>query len=242
MTPPEIAWPATVLSKPFLSLEPDAVDSQAAQHVVRGARSSVMSGAATTETDPAPPVLRRTYSYHCTSRAEIGALRDFYRARSARREAFWFIDWQADLTIDPYFASGEFWLWTKPPALTDPAEAIRTYAQSLWPLGRFYRTLAMTHGLAWVIWNVGAVEQDNPVGSGLERIRLDLIDRSVLPAPQIPIADPTSDPPYTLDRGYRPLWLRYGRFDTDTLSMEFHSSDEAIAELTILDLPVETPA
>jgi hypothetical protein len=244
MSFPEIQLPATVLTKPFLSMEPDAVDSQAAERVVRGARSAAsMSGAAVTETDPAPPVLRRTYSYHCTSRADVGALRGFYRARAARREAFWFIDWQTDLKIDPYwaFVFGQFWLWTKPPALSDPAETARSYTLSLWPLGRFYRTLAITRGLAWAIWNVGAVEQDNPVGSGLERLRLDLIDQSSFHGgPTLPLA--SSDAPYTLARGYRPLWLRYGRFDADTLPMEFHASDEAIAELTILDLPLETPA
>lgn len=235
--PPTIAFPSTILSKPFLSLEPDMVESQAAERVTRGARSQgSLSGAANTEVDPAPQILRRTFAYHCTSRAEIAALRAFFRARKARREAFWFIDWQLDVMIDPYWEFNflGFHLWTAPRQASD---GVTSYGTSLYPLGAFYRYLLFTRGLGWAIWKIVEVLPDTPAGSGLERLGFNLIDQSDFhggPAWN-------AGAPYTLDRGFRPLWLRYGRFDTDTLALEVHSSDEAIAQLPIVDLPLETP-
>ncbi len=231
--PTEISFPATLSGKPFLSLEPDFVDSQAAERVTRGARSATTtSGAANTEVEPAPQILRRTYTYHCTSRAEIGALREFFRARKGRYEAFWFIDWQTDFIIDPHWESVlfHFYLWTKPRTTSDGTFA---YGTSLYPLGPFYRYLGLARGLEWAIYRAIAVTEDNPTGSGLERIEFQGVADS---------GGFSVGAPFTMDNGFRPFWLRYGRFDTDSLPLEFHSSDEAIAALPILDLPLETPA
>lgn len=231
--PGEIAWPSTIAGKPFLSLEPDYVDSQASERVTRGARTaSSMSGAANTEVDPAPQILRRTYTYHCTSRAEIGALRDFFRARKGRYEPFFFIDWAMDVVVDSHwtFDLFHFYLWMKPRATSDGTVA---YGTSLFPLGAQYRYLGLARGLAWWIGKALNVAEDNPAGSGLERVEFGTQAQGG--------GIDMMQGPFAAENGYRPFWLRYGRLDTDTLSLEVHSSDEALAELPILELPLECP-
>jgi hypothetical protein len=223
--------PTTLLDKPFLALEPDAVDEQASTRVVRGDRGESKSGAAYTEVQSAPPVSRRAYAYACSSRRAIGYLRSFWRARYACQESFWFIDWQSELSID-----GSYWFhdptynqsaWVRP---RWTPEGLVSFANYL-PLGPQYTHFLMMRGSTWTIWRIGDVLANNPPGSGLEELGLWHAGTAV--------AWPAG--PYTVAKGWRCAWVRVGRFDSDVYSFKYDGLDSGVVTLPILETPKENP-
>lgn len=208
--------------KQLLLMEPHSVISKPQSLLMRGARVEGLSGAGYAETAPVLPNARWEFQYVCATRAEYAALRDFFDDQMGRYGGFFFPTWQWELMVGPYVPPGT--------GISVPASA--GYADLWFPLGNAYRFLAMLYRDAASIYRVTGV------GGGSPPVGYDTL---TFGASQHVNGGNSATAPWLESTGVRPLWLRYGRFDTDDFEPENDVNGEgaAIVTLPIVELPEE---
>lgn len=224
-----LPWEITgVGGRPILVMEPHGVDSHPNALAMRGTELVVPSGARIIDTDPAPPTARHEFEFIAKNREEVAFLEDFFDARRGKHEAFWFPSSQWEFDVYGYdmpnFNSYRLWIG-------------RTgYAESIYPLGPAYRQILLTSGDRWHVHTFDAVTPE--VAPGVDELHM----TGPLGGNSTPDITGVTGPLAQRDDRYRPLWLRYGRFDQDELVAELLNGEGACRiALAMVELPGEAP-
>lgn len=223
------SFPVTLLSRPVFPIMPHAVDGREVQ-LVRGDASDVFSGATDVDTDEAIQNVQRSFQFLCTDRAEIAALRAFYRARKGRQQSFFYPTWRWEFSLcgyeEPNF--GSFYLY-----LTH-SRLLSAFTRNP-KLGWFVISRGLGYNTHLVTSTAEIVENFAP---GIDRVHMgELGESTASHAPLPPFFAGVAPPNET----YRVHWMRYGRFDTDKLEFEYEGEDMATATLTLVETSDESP-
>lgn len=214
-----------------LLMEPNAVTSRPQAHLVRGARVDATSGAGFADKATHQlPNARHEFQFVCETRAELAALRQFFDEMRGRQTAFWFPTWQWEFEIGPLA-----WGSSIHSLKTSARFGARYFDESLG-----YRMWAVLRGERAEIYQAIAINPgdiaDPPAGYEWVKNGVTQLVNDGLAADGIVT-------PYTEEKGVRPLWLRYGRFDSDTFDAEVDVNGNGAAVVTLgivesFDFPV----
>jgi hypothetical protein len=215
----------TVMGRPALVMMPHGVDTRPLAFTVHGDASEAVTGARTIETDSSLPGAVHQLTFVAETRADIRTIEDFFDDRQGAKDGFWVPTWQWEFEIVDHFVSDphEFWIWiTK-----------SHYGLGSFSLGNPFRYMALLHGDTYWVLRALNVAQDNPTGTGWERVRVEqVVDGGLLAA---------VSPPFTEAKGVRPLWLRYVRLVDDEIETQELGEDSALITISVVELPRETP-
>jgi hypothetical protein len=209
-----------------LLLMPDAVNDRAVQLDLHGETVvTPISGVRYVSKDGSKPSGVWTFEFFERDRATLQFLKDFYDTQRAAAGAlqgdgtskgFWFPTWQWDLEI--VNTDGSFFDLLK-----------RGYADSIFALGDHYRRFVLAYRGAYRAHHVTAAS----VVSGLDHLTTSLVNSA---------GSFTATLPWVRATGVRPLWLRYGRFDSDDFAYSHEDGGDAFrVSCTIRELPDEAP-
>jgi hypothetical protein len=209
-------------------MEPHGVDSHQHALAMRGTEVVVPSGARIIDTAPALPIARYECEFIAKDRDEVAFLEDFFDARQGRAEGFWFPSSQWEFDVYGY-DNPTFGTYTLNVQHTD-------YAANVFPLGAPFRHLALLYGDRWGLFTVDAATANSP-SAGFDLLHMTGDSHSTLDVPLYGTALSARR-----NDAYRPLWLRYGRFDQDELVVELVNGDGAARiALAMVELPREVP-
>lgn len=214
-------------SQPLLLLEPQSVDAQPIALGRQGDDVETPQGARVIDAGPAPAIARHDVEFVLETREEIAFLEGFFDARQGKAHGFWlplWASWEFDVRGYEEPNGGSYFLWVT-----------RTgYVESFFPLGAAYRQLLLLWGDRYKNFTIdAAVANDSP---GIDRVHLSGNgDASVATIPtDFFHVQPRND-------AYRPLWLRWGRFDQDELVTEELGEGAGRIALSFVELPAEAP-
>lgn len=205
-----------------LLMEPHGVSSRPARLSLQGEDvSAPISSAGFLDRDGAMPAQRFEFQYVTETRDATAFLRDYFDARRGMAEPFWFPMWQKELNVADYYDTGDLFghIWLRSEG----------YAETIWPLGPAYRRVVMTYGNDWLASRVSQVALNAPEPGLEELVRAE--SNGPLSAFEFR--------PHTERRGFYFLSLRFGRFDSDMLTMDSLGDGRAVITLPIVELPDE---
>jgi hypothetical protein len=216
-----IPFSITLAAAPCLLMEPNGVDSRPDQLLVQGqAIAAQASGAGLLDKDSRLPSNRHEYEFVCVDRVELKALQDFFDARQGRAQPFWFPTRETEHDLAPTYTGGSF-VWLK---------ASSGFGSVLFPLGNAYRRLLSLRGDVYAAYLATAITPNDPGGSGFEKVAISNTNGDFSS-----VATPWAE-----SNGVQLFSLRYGRFDTDTFSVEYAGSDGGgVVTLAMVELPDE---
>lgn len=210
-----------------LLMMPHRADSQEQPLATAGDVLDVISGARMIDKGPSAAIARHTFEFRCESRAEVAFLEGFFDQQQGKAAPFWFPTWQWEFELTGYTCTtftGQVWLnrW-------ESLGFAEHFAASMG-----YRKMLIVRGDQHQAHTATAVTESVSPG-------IDLVD--VANNGDGPAVTPMGAGPSRHDDTYRPLWLRYGRFDQDELIVEEANGDgAAIIRVALVDLPDEVPA
>jgi hypothetical protein len=203
-----------------LLMEPHGVSSRPAVHSLQGEAVATPSAAGFLDKDGALGATRFEFQYVTESRAETAFLREYFDARRGRWGGFWFPTWTRELDLADYHA-----------AVTDAVWIVsQGYADKVYPLGPAYRRVVFALGDNYEHGRIHNVALNDPA-PGMERLDLDQTGGTGFGS--------LGSVPWTERTGVVLLSLRYGRFDTDALSIEPTGDGCANITLPIVEVPDE---
>jgi hypothetical protein len=208
-------------------MEPDAVNDRPVALQLGGeVVNTPVSGVRYTAKDGSLPSAIWTFDFTTITRADLQALKDFVDAQTAMAGArqtdgtsrgFWFPTWQWDLEV------------VDTDGLSFVSFVRRGLADEIFPLGEHFRRFVLVSGANYTEFHALSAS----VSGGLDRLVV---------SPQNGSGSITAPLPWTRAHGVRPLWLRYGRFDSDDFAYRHIDGGDAFsATLTIHELPDEAP-
>ncbi len=171
--------------------------------------------------DGSLPAARYQFTFTCPTRAELKALRTFWRACNARYQTFFFPTWDFEFKIPASPSSGGAFLYL-------PSGSI---LPSYWDLNSAsYRVIAVTRGGGIRIHPINSYVLNSP--AGFDQFQINTTLASLGPT--------VGDGTWTEAEGTRLLWFRYGRFDADTFDVTHDlSTGGGTVTLAIQELPDE---
>lgn len=212
--------------KPVLLMEPNGVDTQPDALAIRGTTILAPSGTRLVATDPAKPVGRVELEFIAETRDQLAFLEEFFDDRMGRALGFWIPSTQWEFDVYGYDMPnfGIYRLWI----------GRAGYVESMFPLGSRVRQLVLLRGGTYRVHTITGVTAS--VAPGIDLLAMGVGgDNST---PDVPLV---TGPFARRDDSYRPLWLRYVRFDQDALVAETIGTGSARVALAVDDIPSEVP-
>jgi len=209
-----------------LLMEPHGVSSRPVSAELQGEEVASTSGAGFLDKDGARPAMRYQFEFATESREETAFLRDYFDAKAGRATPFWFPTWVKEVTVSNYFNPGDLFghIWF----------VSEGYAEKVYPLGAAYRRLLYTYGNEWNAARISGVALNSPT-PGIEEI----VNTDGTVSTNWTSIVGAVGRPYTEARGFTTLALRFGRFDTDLLTLEPHGDGCGTVTLPIIEMPDE---
>jgi len=214
-------------NRPLLGLMPDAIDGRRVL-LMRGDASDTMSGARDVDVEDALQNTQRTFQYVLKDRATIAEFWEFYKARKARAEAFFYPTWRWECALYSYEMPnfGSYY-----------AHITHSRFASALARSNSLRWFIIQRGLAWHVHAMDEVIED--IAPGIDRIHLFNFGEPSQSTPDVPNIGYV--PGMRIDYSYKVHWLRYGRFDSDRCELVFAGEDLAFATVTLIETPGEEP-
>lgn len=170
------------------------------------------TGTHAAETASPADMVTRRFAVVCYSRAEVRTMRTFFEGRLGRAVPFWLQTWEEDFTLAASHPSGSA-------TLTVLAAG---YATLVFPQGPQRRHIGLQGPTGAFSYRRITNAVDN--GNGTETLTLDTATD----------ADLTTASLVT--------FLRYSRFDSDAIEIEWHGGHYAECMMPVRELPNEVPA
>lgn len=211
-----------------LLMEPHGSSSRPQPLLQRGGVVEAPNGARVTDKTPATAQARHEFEFICENPAQRAFLVDFFETHRGMAAPFWFPTWQWEFDVCGYsleLFTGSLWVkrWLD-----------KSYADDFFAASRGFRKLIMLYDDQYKVHTVASVTASDSPGVDVLHIENN--------GTGLAIAE-MGDGPNQHNERWRPLWLRWGRFDQDELDEEALNLADGICRirLAMLELPDEVP-